>query len=233
MKTALVTGAARGLGRAIAENLYRDHRVAFTWHRHAPTDAQASMPEALALQCDLTAPGSAQAAIDAVIRHFGQLDVLVNNAGIVAMSPLETPNIADNRAMFDLHVSAPAALLAAALPHLQRGAAIINISSGNAELPPMGASMYGASKAAQNLWTRGMAKELGPKGIRVNAVAPGAVNIPEAPRPAELTAKFEDLTALGALATPEDIAAAVRFLASDAARSITGEVLGVSGGYRL
>jgi 3-oxoacyl-[acyl-carrier protein] reductase len=78
-----------------------------------------------------------------------------------------------------------------------------------------------------------MAKELGPRGIRVNAMAPGAVNIPEDPRPDDLTELFVRETALGRLAHPEDIAAAVRFLASDAAASITGEVLTVSGGYRL
>ena len=78
-----------------------------------------------------------------------------------------------------------------------------------------------------------MAKELGPKGIRVNAVAPGAINIPEAPRSEELTALFVKETALGRAGKPEDIAKVVRFLASDAASFITGEVLGVTGGYRL
>lgn len=93
--------------------------------------------------------------------------------------------------------------------------------------------MFGASKAALELWTRGMAKELGPRGIRVNAVAPGAVNDPQNPRPPELAAEFEKLTALGRLPSPSDIAAAVCFLAGDGASFITGEVLTVSGGYRL
>ena len=93
--------------------------------------------------------------------------------------------------------------------------------------------LYGASKAALDLWTRGTAKELGPRGIRVNAVAPGAVNTPEQPRDAALTQAFTEQTALGRLATPQDIASAVRYLSSDAAAAITGEVLTVSGGYRL
>ena len=93
--------------------------------------------------------------------------------------------------------------------------------------------MYGASKAALDLWTRAMAKELGPRGIRVNAVAPGAVNTPQAPRDVGLTQAFLEMTALGRLAEPRDIAEAVCFLASDKARAITGEVLTVSGGYRL
>ncbi len=132
-----------------------------------------------------------------------------------------------------MNLLAPHGLLAAALPHLGLGAAVVNISSVNAVLPPKGAAFYGASKAALDLWTRAMAKELGSRGIRVNAVAPGAVNIPEAPRDADLTQAFVDMTALGRLATPDDIAAAVRFLASDQAAFITGEILTVSGGYRL
>ncbi len=137
-------------------------------------------------------------------------------------------DIAVCKALFQMDVSFPAAL-----PHLGLGERVVNISSVNAVLPPMGAAIYGASKAAQNLWTRAMAKELGPRGIRVNAVAPGAVNTPEAPRPEALTRAFEELTALGRLATPRDIAAAVRFLASDAAGAITGHVLDVNAGYRL
>ena len=138
-----------------------------------------------------------------------------------------------NPSVFLASVLAPAALLSAALPHLGAGAAIVNISSVNAVLPPKGASVYGASKAALNLWTRAMAKELGPRGIRVNAVAPGAINIPEAPRSDDLTALFVKDTALGRIGTPRDIARAVRFLAGEAAAFVTGEVLTVSGGYRL
>ncbi|MEP4194180.1 MAG: SDR family oxidoreductase [Aliishimia sp.] len=233
MKTVLVTGAARGIGRAIAADFAADHNVAFTWHNYPADDARVAMPKALAIQADLTRPNAPQTVIDAVIEQFGGLDIIVNNAGSILTTPHETFSQEDHRRLFDLNVSAPAALLAAALPNLSAGAAIVNISSVNATLPPMGASIYGATKAAIDLWTRGMAKELGPKGIRVNAVAPGAVNIPEAPRSAELTKIFLEMTALGTLATPEDIASAVRFLASDAAKAITGESLKVSGGYRL
>jgi 3-oxoacyl-[acyl-carrier protein] reductase len=233
MKTALVTGAARGIGRAIATDLARDHHVAFTWHSHPADDVQADLPDALAIQADLTAPGTPQNVIDATLARFGKIDLIVNNAGAIAASPREAFNIEDHHTILDLNLSAPAALLAAALPHLKAGAAIVNISSVNADLQPMGASIYGASKAALNTWTRGMAKELGPEGIRVNGVAPGAVNTPEDPRDPELTQAFLDLTTLDHLASPEDIAAAVRFLASDDARSITGQILRVCSGYRL
>ncbi len=231
-KVVLVTGGARGIGRAIVEDLSRDHRVAFTWLSTEP-DAASNKDNCLALQSDLSDLSQAENLISDVVDHFGRLDVIVNNAGLVRSTPKEEFNPEDHRAILDLNLLAPAALLSAALPHLKRGASIVSISSVNAELPPRDAVTYGASKAALNLWTKAMAKELGPDGIRVNAVAPGAINIPEDPRSDELTQLFVDDTALGRIGTPEDIAKAVRFLVSDASEFVTGEVLTVSGGYRL
>lgn len=229
-KSALVTGGARGIGRAIALDLARDHDVTITWNTTPPD----TLPDTIrTIQTDLSAPHSAARVIAQVMQDTGRLDVLVNNAGVVAASPVDAFDADTYREMLDVNLLAPHGLLAAALPHLDRGAAIINISSVNAVLPPAGAVLYGASKAALDLWTRGMAKELGPRGIRVNAISPGAINIPEAPRSADLTQKFVDMTALGRIGVPDDIAQAVRFLASDAAGFITGEVLTVSGGYRL
>ncbi len=231
-KVALVTGGARGIGRAIVEDLAKDHRVAFTWRSTEPAD-MATGTDLLPLQADLTQPDQPETVVSQVIRHFGRLDVIVNNAGLVASTPKDVFDADNHRAILDLHLLVPAALLAAALPHLESGAAIVSISSVNAVLPPRDAVTYGASKAALNLWTRGMAKELGPSGVRVNAVAPGAINIPEAPRPDDLTALFVNETALGRIGAPQDVAGAVRFLISDAASFVTGEVLTVSGGYRL
>ncbi|MGV6847576.1 MAG: SDR family NAD(P)-dependent oxidoreductase [Marinibacterium sp.] len=228
-RVALVTGAARGIGRAIAADLARDHDVAITWNTTRPD----ALPDLFAVNADLSDPDKAAAVIGAVIDRFGRLDVIVNNAGAIGTTPCDTFDPGAYRAVFDVNCLAPAALLAAALPHLARGAAVVSISSVNAVLPPKDAAAYGASKAALNLWTRAMAKELGPRGIRVNAVAPGAINTPEAPRPPDLTQVFVDMTALGRIGTPDDIARAVRFLASDQADFITGEVLTVSGGYRL
>ena len=229
-KVALVTGGARGLGRAIALDLAVDCDVAITYRTTQPEAASGNL---FSINADFRESNSHAAVINAVLARFGRLDVIVNNAGSLEKSPVSDFDIEVFRAINDVNLLAPHGLLAAALPHLQPGAAVINISSVNAVLPPKGAALYGASKAALDLWTRATAKELGPSGIRVNAVAPGAVNIAEAPRDPELTRAFTDLTALGRLARPEDIAAAVRFLASDAAAAITGEVLTVSGGYRL
>ena len=232
-RVALVTGAARGIGRAIATDLGGDHDLAFTYNSSDPGPLLADRPEALAIRADLSDPGCAVEVIEAVIARFGRLDVLVNNAGAVEMTPLDSSDLDTHRRIHEVNVLAPMALLAAALPHLQPGAAVVNISSVNAVLPPRDAAAYGASKAALNLWTQGAAKELGPRGIRVNAVAPGAIERVESPRPPELIEAFVKDTALGRTGTPEDIAQAVRFLASDAASFITGEVLTVSGGYRL
>ena len=233
-KVALVTGAARGIGWAIVAALADDYAVAITHLTTAPDDLPSGV---LALKPDLSDPQSYRVVIEAVMEKFGRLDLIVNNAGSLegslAGSPVDAFDHDVLRATFDVNVLAPHGLLVAALPHLGRGACVIGISSINAVLPPKGAAMYGASKVALDLWTRGMAKELGPRGIRVNAVAPGAVNTPEAPRDAALTQAFTEMTALGQLAEPSDIADAVCFLASDKARAITGEVLTVSGEYRL
>ncbi|WP_299549461.1 SDR family oxidoreductase [uncultured Tateyamaria sp.] len=233
MKTALVTGAARGLGRAIAADLAQDHHVAITWRGTNPASLLADHPDIAAFQVDLADPGATAALPRKVIDRFGNLDLIVNNAGSILTDDAENYDAQTVETNFNVNVNAPMGLVAAALEHLQPGAAIVNISSQNARLPAMIAHSYSASKAAVDTWTRIAAKTLGPKGIRVNAVAPGAVNTPEATRPEDITEMITKDTALGRLAKPEDIAAAVRFLASDAATGITGVILDVNGGYRL
>ncbi|MEW9921437.1 SDR family NAD(P)-dependent oxidoreductase [Marimonas sp. MJW-29] len=224
---ALVTGGTRGIGRAIVEELATDHDVALTWRSTPPDALIAKLPEALAIEIDLTAPDAADQIVVQVIRRFGRIDVIVNNAGALLTDDQDAGQ------NFAVNVAAPRALLDAALPHLQRGASVINISSVNAVLPAMGAVSYSASKAALDTWTRGMAKTLGPRGIRVNGIAPGAIERVESPRPPELVKAFVEMTALGRSGVPVDIAKVVRFLASDAAGFISGETITVSGGYRL
>lgn len=233
MKTVLITGGARGIGRAIAENFARDHRVAITCNSTAPEALLNAFPHIHVIHADLSQTDAPKAVIENVLETFGSLEVLVNNAGAIEMTPLDDVDAEREATNLAVNLLAPMALLSSALPHLQSGAAVVNISSVNAALPAMGGSGYSASKAALNTWTRGAAKELGPTGIRVNAVAPGAIERIESPRPPELIAKFVEMTALGRSGLPEDIAKAVRFLASDDASFITGEILTVSGGYRL
>ncbi|MBB3995364.1 NAD(P)-dependent dehydrogenase (short-subunit alcohol dehydrogenase family) [Sulfitobacter undariae] len=223
----LITGGARGLGRAIAEAFSADHAVAVTYHRSAPEALLTQHPDVHAICADLADPTAAPHVITQMINHFGRLDTIINNAGAIEMDD-GAPEL-----NFAVNTAAPMALLQAALPQLERGASVVNISSVNAVLPALGASSYSASKGALNTWTKGMARELGPRGIRVNAVAPGAFERIESPRPADLVQKFADMTALGRAATPADIVPVVRFLASEAAGWITGEIITASGGYRL
>ncbi|SHH19186.1 SDR family NAD(P)-dependent oxidoreductase [Marivita hallyeonensis] len=227
MKVVLVTGGARGIGRGIVEAFASDHAVSFTYNTTEPDGVLTKLRSVHAIKADLAERAAAQEIVDAVINRWGRLDVIVNNAGVVE------PDDGDMARTFAVNVTAPMHLLEAALPHLKSGASVINISSMNARLPAMGAAGYSASKAALDTWTKGMAKTLGPRGIRVNAIAPGAIERTESPRPEKLVQKFVDLTALGRVGTPSDVAGVVRFLASDAAGFITGEILGVTGGYRL
>lgn len=223
----LVTGAARGIGRAIATAFTADCTVVATYNATPPDELLHHCPDIHAIQADLRDPKAPARIVEEIITRHGRLDVIINNAGALMLDH------ADEGQNHTVNVAAPAALLRAALPHLHHGARVISISSVNAVLPALGGTSYSSSKAALNTWTRGMARELGSRGIRVNAVAPGGIERTESPRPAETTAKFVEMTALGRIGTPEDISPVVRFLASDAARWITGEVITVSGGYRL
>lgn len=227
MRKVLVTGGAHGIGRGIALNFARDHQTAITYNTTSPAALLEVCPNILHIQADLGNPASAKHVIDTAIAQLGGLDVIVNNAGAIVTDAEDTGQ------NYAVNVAAPMALLDAALTHLKSGASIINISSVNADFPAMGAAAYSASKAALNTWTRAMAKTLGPKGIRVNGIAPGAIERIETPRDPDLIAAFVEMTALGRVGTPDDIAKVVRFLASDAANFITGEILTVSGGYRL
>ncbi|MEO1308065.1 MAG: SDR family oxidoreductase, partial [Pseudomonadota bacterium] len=228
-----ITAATISAGAVSSLKSARDHDVAITYRTTDPAALLADAPDVLPIQADLREETAPAEIVAAVIERFGRLDVVVNNAGSVAALPLETADYGALRDMFDTNVTGPMAVLAAALPHLEAGASVINITSVNARLPPMSAPAYGASKAALETYTKAAAKILGPKGIRVNAVAPGATEIPEAPRPDELNQLFMKDTALGRVGRPEDIARVVRFFAEDASAWVTGTVLDASGGYRL
>ncbi len=236
-RVALITGAARGIGRAIACDLGADHALAITYRHTDPAPLLRDFPDALAIRADLSQGDIAIDVIARVIGRFGRLDVIVNNAGMAPATPAGDTDTTTHRAILELNLIAPITLVAAAMPWLERGASIVNISSVNARMPPETHSVYAASKAALETWTRAVAKTFGPRGIRVNAVAPGAIETKENPRPADLVQRFVENTALGRIGTPGDIAGdiagAVRFLISDSASFVTGEVLTVAGGYRL
>lgn len=230
----LITGAARGIGRAIADNLAVDHDIAITYHTAAPEAAVflSDNPSALVRQADLASTPPADL-IAEVMDQFGRIDGLVNNAGTIQNTSLDDYDPQAAAYIMQMNALVPLGLIAAAAPHMLPGASIVNITSINAKYPPVGAPVYGASKAALDSLTKSCAKALGPKGIRINALAPGAVERDYAPRPQDLIAQFEKDTAMGQLATDAQIAQTTRFLLSDAASGITGDTITVSAGYRL
>jgi NAD(P)-dependent dehydrogenase (short-subunit alcohol dehydrogenase family) len=242
-KAALVTGAARGIGRAIAE-AYAEHgaRVAaadvlIEQARAVAEGINAAGGDALALYLDVTDPRSVQQAVDATVARFGRIDVLVNNAGVLRPHLVVDFPLEDWDLIFRVNVRGTfLCSQAAARQMIEQGSGgcIINVSSASGKKADREESAYCASKSAVIGFTRCLALELGPYGIRANAILPGATDtemlralIDQVPGvQEELLAK----TPLGKMARPRDQANAAVFLASDLASHITGEQLVVSGG---
>jgi len=233
---ALVTGGATGIGRAIVEVLAQDFDVAFTFH--AGRAEAAALENALGCckgrYADLGDPGAATTIVDWAVSEFGGLNALVNNAAVIASDDWFDLS-ADN---FEWHqrvnVTAPAQLIAAAMPYLKEvQGAVVNISSLNGRIPSREEPAYSASKAALESLTKTAAKKFGPDGVRINAVAPGFIADPATPYSDDLRDWVARSTALGRAGGAEDIAQVVRFLCSDAASYMTGTVLAVDGGFGI
>jgi NAD(P)-dependent dehydrogenase (short-subunit alcohol dehydrogenase family) len=229
---ALVTGATSGLGRAIAVQLARDGADVTVHGRDAARGAQAV--EEIRLQggsahfvaADLNDPAS----VTRLAKEVGDIDILVNNAGFAVWGPTETFEIASFDAMFAANVRAPFFLVSAFAPGMAaRGTgSIINISSMAGRLGLAGGAAYGATKAALASFTQAWAAEYSPRGVRVNAVAPGPIYT----RP-EARALFDSLgatTAMKRAADPAEIAEVVAFLASPRASYMTGAIVAADGG---
>lgn len=244
-RVALITGASRGIGKAIAQALAEaGFRILFTYRsrtgeaREVVGKISATGGIAHAIQADAGIPGGAQGIVQLGLETFGQIDVLVNNAGIsLARGPLAECSPADWEETLRVNLSGPFYLLQAVLPHMRERATghIINISSNVTQRFPAALGPYTVSKAGLDALTRILAKEEGPHGIRVNAVAPGPIDTEMlrhslAVMGPERAEAFIKSVPLGRTGYPEEIASVVRFLVSDAASYITGQILYVNGG---
>jgi 3-oxoacyl-[acyl-carrier protein] reductase len=233
-KTALVTGASRGIGRAIAQELARAGASVVVCYRTGSGDAEALASEidGRAVQADVATADDARR----LVEDAGDVDILVNNAGITRDGVLARMSDEDWRAVLDTNLSSVFYTCRAVTRPMmkKRAGAIVNISSVVGIHGNWGQTNYAASKAGIIGFTKALARELGSRGVRANVVAPGYVKsrltdvIPE-----EARATMLANTPLGRLGDPEDVAGAVRFLCSDAAAFITGEVLLVDGGLGM
>ncbi len=243
-RVAIVTGATEGIGLAASRQLAATGvRLVLVARRPEPGAglvAELGEDRACFVAGDTGDPATAAAAVSAAEERFGGLDVLVNNAGLdLSGVPLLETTIADARRIFDVNVFGCLQMLqAAAMAMREHGGAIVNVTSRTALIGLPGSTVYGASKGALESLTRGAAVELAPYGIRVNAVAPGLTETPmvrtwldEQADPAAFRRRVVADIPQGRMATPEDVAAAICYLASDAAASITGASLSVDGGY--
>lgn len=237
-KRALVTGASRGLGRAIALTLARSGAdVAITYEKSADK-AQAVADEisslgrsGVAIQADSAQPDAVRAAVAEAVERLGGLDILVNNAGIAGYGQLEEMSQEQIDALINVNIRGVVYTTQAALAHLPAGGRIINIGSSLSDRVPLrDVAIYSMTKSALNSLTRGLARDLGPRGITVNMVKPGSTDSDMNPANGEGAETQRQYIALGHYGEPQDIAEAVAFLASPAAKQITGTDIVVDGG---
>lgn len=237
-KKALVTGASRGIGRAIALSLAQAGADVVITYEKSADKAQAVVDEIVALgrrgaaiQADSANAQAIQQAVTRTVETLGGLDILVNNAGIARGGPLESLSLEDIDALINVNIRGVVIAIQAALPHLPARGRIINIGSclANRVASP-GIAVYAMTKSALNSLTRGLARDLGPRGITVNLVHPGPTDSDMNPANGEQADSQRQLIAVGHYGQPDDVAAAVTFLASPAAGQISGTGLDVDGG---
>jgi len=240
-KVAIVTGASKGLGASIARHLAAEGAAVVVNYSSSESaamsvvqDIRESGGKAHAVQADISDPSQHRKLFEAAKEAFGPVDILVNNAGIYEVAPLENIDVDHFRRQFDLNVLALILLSQLAAEQMGGGGSIINISSVVSTLSPANTAVYNATKAAVDAVTRTLAKELGPRQIRVNSVNPGLIETEGLHSSPLLQAReaLAQITPLGRIGQPADIAPAVVFLASSDSGWMTGETIYISGGLR-
>ena len=242
-KTAVVTGSSQGIGRGIVERFAREGADVVINYHHNAADAQAVLAEVekagrrgLTVQADVSTTAGVRRLIDTAVDHFGALDILVNNAGVEVNAPFWEVTEEDYDRVLNVNLKGVFFATQAVVNHARqtnRPARIINISSVHEELPFPNFTAYCASKGGVKMLTRNLAVELGPFGITVNAIAPGAIETPINTKllndPAKLNALLTQIP-LNRLGQPADVAGVAVFLASDDAAYVTGSTYFVDGG---
>ena len=242
-KVAVVTGASKGIGAAIAKSLAAEGASVVVNYASSKSGAatvvdsiKAAGGTAVAVGGDVSKAVEAQGIIDAAIKNYGRLDILVNNSGVYEFGPIESITETQFHRMFDINVLGLLLTTQAALKHIGEGGSIINIGSVVSRLTPPTSSIYTGTKGAVDAITGVLARELGPKKIRVNAINPGMVETEGSRSAGVIGSDWEKgtvaQTPLGRLGQPDDIASVATFLASDDAKWVTGELIFTGGGLR-
>ena len=242
-KVAVVTGASKGIGAAIAKALAAEGASVVVNYASSKAGADAVVDaiakaggNAVAVGGDVSKAAQAQGIIDAAIQAFGRLDILVNNSGVYEMAPIEVFTEESFHQQFNINVLGLLLVTQAAVKHLGEGASIINIGSVVSRITPAGSAVYSGTKGAVDAITGVLARELGPRKIRVNALNPGMVETEGVHRAGFIGSDFQveavKQTPLGRLGQPGDIASIAVFLASEDSAWLTGEQLLAGGGTR-
>ncbi len=223
-KVALVFAASRGIGRAVAERLGREGAAV------AVAAIQQAGGTAVAIQGDVASAAEVAAVFDGAARLGSPPHVVVNAAGVSVFTPTEQITDEDFERVFAVNARGALNVLREAARRVPPGGRIIQFSTGGTRMPMSGAGVYAASKAAGEQMALALARELGPRGITVNVLSPGATDTDGLIMPQEAIDQLVGMTPLGRLGQPADVADAVAFLASDDARWITGQNLQANGG---
>ena len=239
-KTVLVTGASRGIGKAIAMQFAREGYKVAVHYNSGTAEAEALVAQlvqegctAMAVQADVRNSAQVQRMVDTIISQWGTIDILINNAGIAQQKLFADITDEEWRNMFAVHVDGTFYCTRAVLPAMiaQKQGAIVNISSMWGQVGGSCEVHYSAAKGAIQAMTKALAKEVGPSGIRVNCVAPGVIQTEmNAMLDSETLEVLRQETPLEMLGTAEHVAEMVYYLCSDKAAFITGQIIGVNGG---
>lgn len=237
-KVAIVTGATRGIGAAIALRLAQEGATVTVTHPNEADGPQSVLraiadggSQADALCADNADADALQSAIETVATRHGRIDILVNNAGILMVKTIDELEVADFDRIAAVNIRGTFVASQAAARHMGAGGRIIMIGSCNADrMPFQGGSLYSLTKAAVAGFTKGLARDLGPRGITVNNVQPGPTATDLNPSNGPYAARFLEMMAVDRFAYPSEIAALVAYLASEEAAFVTGTSVTIDGG---